>query len=867
VKMRHRKSLYQKNSKSDGVVFDQEWGAEFPHDAECVLCFSCAKISFIEEKKYFLTLTLLFGNCILQTKRTDTKDGKVIDFWNAPFFFPLTESVSLENCTLKLEAFAVDTHDDLVGAADILLNECSAKIANGEVASLQLKFQNQDREFFGMGVCFMVHNYPEPICQAFPGVSPFFKSNLCEFQVGRFIDENCEKNLRIQISHPAFGTITSSISETFKWNETFQLANIHESAIGGEFLVEILTEENQTIKKFLLPTDHLFCDVQYNIEYEWSDKDRFTFFFVGLETNSPNTDILNLNPEILSVQMDLSLIEFSNDFFEMHVFLCNDYKEYQNNLKRCRVPLSAWPHYPVCDIFCSMNDEQVATHLQHDAIPLHRRLLKFQEAGNVQTQLYVQKQNIEKPSQAFIIFELFHVACSVRQDFEFVGHFAIPFIYNAKENHYFINSEIVELVSADEAYSKAKLQCTYRVSNNEKLKEISNLLSKSPKQEILSPSELISVHNIARSRQSSRKRSSQRYSRSQSLLEKNCVTLQTLHELQIPSLSRFRELTESVERSPSTQQIPADHPAFKKLTLELEDRNEGLKCLGIEVVHLRKQNAKLSEDNEEIKSQIQQLINSEQSSLQEIQNLSSDKLKRLLQKYAKAHKVEKHKRRELQSQVKKLNDQVGKLTREVCEFRESSVQQSLYIQKLQRKNSRISELENTILMQEEVISRLEELLDKSAKALRKITLQAPCETSKSLRDRSRSSTSSRNEAFKMNDVPVDPSQKIQHKKISNQENETNEKLKLENKDLRKRMGELENELENAKMRSEAINGELISNAANYGKQIGMLKLQLQSLEEASDFDNSDGSLDDFSVETDFSMTITETLEENTSVSK
>ena len=41
---------------------------------------------------------------------------------------------------------------------------------------------------------------------------------LCEIQIGRFIDENCEKNIRIQISHPAFGKFTSSISGTIRYS-------------------------------------------------------------------------------------------------------------------------------------------------------------------------------------------------------------------------------------------------------------------------------------------------------------------------------------------------------------------------------------------------------------------------------------------------------------------------------------------------------------------------------------------------------------------------------------------------------------------------------------------------------------------------
>jgi len=519
---------------------------------------------------------------------------------------------------------------------------------------------------------------------------------------------------------------------------------------------------------------------------------------------------------------------------DLHVFFSEDYEEYCEKLKHSRVPLSRFPFYPVCDIIPDMNQIDQTYALHSANIPPNEALVHSINEDPQTVELWIRKP---KESQ-MIVFEVFQDVTddSHGVQYDFVGHFTSTF---AMQNvpHYTIplddkSSSFVPFEST--IANNVELLVAMRVSNAQKLQEVTEELRSASHHTYNGP--FPTPPNSDPSLASFPSRSWKPRSASTAITERSRKRL---------------SVSATVSDRPPTPPSPpcifeaiAEHPRVKNLLHELEDKQESLKCLGVEIIYLRKQlsaaetekenilqeRENLSKEKEELKERFVQHVKAERTQMKKIDSLSQTELATLLKKHGKAHKIEKYKRKQLQTENASLVERIQHLENESNRLRSASVQQLIHIQELQRERRKNMKWKETADCQEKVILGLETVLKKLDAALRK-TSKHPDSVEEEMNEH----------------------QKEEMKRARDTLHEMEKKLEEKEKELEKKKQEylvLEFQLKQSEARKNALENELKESAARYGKEIAILKL---SQDAGDDFDDSD---EGFSLDEDLSFDVT-----------
>lgn len=166
----------------------------------------------------------------------------------------------------------------------------------------------------------------------------------------------------------------------------------------------------------------------------------------------------------------------------------------------------------------------------------------------------------------------------------------------------------------------------------------------------------------------------------------------------------------------SIRQLTEDKKRFQE---ELDERSEAIRKCGIEIMELRKKTKQLAAD----KSQVQQHLNEREAATQNmlqvddnLEMLDRGDLEKRLKLLSGSYKEERAKGSELLQRMQSVHAQLQRteeLSRAHAGLQEAHQAQSTRMQQLQEKNNRLAKYVTTVQQQEQVIEKLEDMMERA----------------------------------------------------------------------------------------------------------------------------------------------------------
>jgi len=166
----------------------------------------------------------------------------------------------------------------------------------------------------------------------------------------------------------------------------------------------------------------------------------------------------------------------------------------------------------------------------------------------------------------------------------------------------------------------------------------------------------------------------------------------------------------------SIRQLTEDKKRFQE---ELDERSEAIRKCGIEIMELRKKTKQLAAD----KSQVQQHLNEREAATQNmlqvddnLEMLDRGDLEKRLKLLSGSYKEERAKGSELLQRMQSVHAQLQRteeLARAHAGLQEAHQAQSTRMQQLQEKNNRLAKYVTTVQQQEQVIEKLEDMMERA----------------------------------------------------------------------------------------------------------------------------------------------------------
>eukprot|EP01083_Nonionella_stella_P079047 216636_1 len=291
-----------------------------------------------------------------------------------------------------------------------------------------------------------------------------------------------------------------------------------------------------------------------------------------------------------------------------------------------------------------------------------------------------------------------------------------------------------------------------------------------------------------------------------------------------------QRLFEAIERELTSKQIK-----IEQLELEREEKNEELDLIVNEMMRLREEMVSIKRLNERLSMRLREIVKNDATNMTHIDRLSKGELQSMLIKYGNGHKKEKNKRRQMEKAVSNLVEKL-KSTKQIhdklVKMQSTAQQQAEYIRKLQKRQSDIGEYRDTIVSQEEVIDKLEEMLSWAHGTIK--TMQQKMESTNIESNRERELE---NEIIGLQQENEELRRQIQMTR--------NDKLHqmVDNTDVDK----LKHDLKAANYRNDGLQAQLRAGAGQFGQQIAGLKIQIRQLKSDHETDiNESGGEDLFS---------------------
>eukprot|EP01084_Bolivina_argentea_P194788 334296_1 len=283
-----------------------------------------------------------------------------------------------------------------------------------------------------------------------------------------------------------------------------------------------------------------------------------------------------------------------------------------------------------------------------------------------------------------------------------------------------------------------------------------------------------------------------------------------LKEIKKPTLRLF----EAIERELSMKQAKIEH-----LELKQQEKGNEFKIIGNEIVRLRKELITIKRLNQRLSIRLQQIMYNDSENFRNINNLSSDELQCMVRKYANGHKIEKKKRKHLEKTLLKLIEKLKaakQIHYKLVKIQSAAQQQAEYIRELQNKQNDMDEYKDTIISQEQVIEKLEEMLSWAHGTIK--CLQQKMESGQVASNRERELE---NEIIALQQENEELRKQIQKS--------TQDKFNEISQDVDK----LKSNLKQANFRNDGLQKQLEQGAGQFGQQIAGLKIQISKLQESS----------------------------------
>ena len=286
-----------------------------------------------------------------------------------------------------------------------------------------------------------------------------------------------------------------------------------------------------------------------------------------------------------------------------------------------------------------------------------------------------------------------------------------------------------------------------------------------------------------------------------------------------PSIQKpTQRLFEAIEKELTHKQ-----QRIETLELEQEEKNEEFNIIANEITRLREELASIKRLNQQLSMRLTQIVKQDREDIYNIDTLSADKLRSMVRKYAAGHKTEKNRRKELEQTLQKL---IAKLKAakqvhtKLLKLQSAAQEQAVYIRKLQKKQNEMDQYQDTIVSQEQVIEKLEEMLSWAHGTIK--TLQQKMESGNVVSNRERELENEVISLQQENDELRKQIQKLREEQIHEVVDD---------------VGNLKDELRQANYRNDGLQSELEEGAGKFGKQIAELKMQVRRLQDGDDDDD------------------------------
>jgi len=259
-----------------------------------------------------------------------------------------------------------------------------------------------------------------------------------------------------------------------------------------------------------------------------------------------------------------------------------------------------------------------------------------------------------------------------------------------------------------------------------------------------------------------------------------------------------------------------------KLTEQLEQKEKQLKICGLEIVHLRRENAQLRDVAVRLKNRLKVKIEEEKKAVTGAAlELPREKLQAILFRYAKGHKVEKHKRKSLEAQVKYAKIKSEKLKGNFAKIQYAHLEQSAFIQKLQLENIEAAKAVKKLKEKEILINKQRKYCEQLELELRELRDQVLTKSELLRTSEYEQLVKKLREEKLILKKELDSKREVE-KEESEQSNKYMEKISS----LEKNLSVVTLEKQRIELRAQAAEEQLKEAAVTYGRKISKLEIEL-----------------------------------------
>jgi len=289
-----------------------------------------------------------------------------------------------------------------------------------------------------------------------------------------------------------------------------------------------------------------------------------------------------------------------------------------------------------------------------------------------------------------------------------------------------------------------------------------------------------------------------------------------------PSVSNTEFTKASLSSESKIELSEQPNEMLEKLTERFEQKEKQLKICGLEIVHLRQENAQLRDVAGRLKSRLKVKIEEEKKAITgRALDLPREKLQAILFRYAKGHQVEKHKRKSLEAQVKYAKVKSEKLKGNFAKIQYAHLEQAAFIQKLQLENTKASKAmtkleEKEILWNEQ--REYSKQLEKELEELRNQVLTKSEELKTSEYEQL---------VKKLREEKLALKKELDAKRlVEKKESEVSNKHEEQISSLEKHLAAVTLEKQRIELRAQAAEEQLKEAAVTYGRKISKLEIEL-----------------------------------------
>lgn len=260
--------------------------------------------------------------------------------------------------------------------------------------------------------------------------------------------------------------------------------------------------------------------------------------------------------------------------------------------------------------------------------------------------------------------------------------------------------------------------------------------------------------------------------------------------------------------------------------MQQDEKNEEFKIIANEITRLREEAVTIKRLNQRLSNRLQQIMKNDVKNFQNINNLSREQMRALLIKYANGHKTEKNRRKHLEKTMVKLLAKLKaskKIYHKLIKIQTAAQEQAEFIRTLQGRQDDVEQYRETIISQEEVIEKLEEMLSWAHQTIK--TMQTKMDSGMGMRN----VASNRERDLENEIISLQQENEEIRKQLQNNNNGGVTAMGGDVDDLR-------DELKEANIKNDGLQNQLKAGAGLFGEQIAALKLQVRKLQSESDDD-------------------------------